>query len=76
MAPNKTSNVLFEKFTGSAHDQIFRGMHNVDHGCGIIHKVDLMDRTIYWRFNTIHNHFPADDTVLVEWYGMAEPNNS
>jgi hypothetical protein len=39
------------------------------------HKVDLMDGTIYWRFKTIYDHFPKDDTVLVEWYGMAEPNN-
>jgi hypothetical protein len=71
----KTLNIPFDKFTGGAHEQIFRGMHNVDHGYGIIDKVDPMDETIYWRFKTIHNHSPEDDTVLVEWYGMAEPNN-
>ncbi len=71
----KTLNILFEKFTGSAHEQIFHCTQNVDHGCSIIHKVDPMDGTIYWTFNTIHDHFPEDDTVLVEWYGMTEPNN-
>jgi hypothetical protein len=71
----KTLNIPFDKFTGGAHEQIFCGTHNVDHGYGIIDKVDPMDETIYWRFKTIHNHSPEDDTVLVEWYGMAEPNN-
>ncbi len=71
----KTLNIPSNKFTGSAHEQIFRGTHNVDHGYGIIDKVDPMDGTIYWKFKTIHNHSPEDDTVLVEWYGMAEPNN-
>jgi hypothetical protein len=36
--------------------------------------MDTMDGTIYWRFKTILNHSPEDDTVLVEWYGMAKPN--
>jgi hypothetical protein len=71
----KTLNIPFNKFTGIAHEQIFRGMHNVDHRYGIIDKVDPMDGTIYWKFKTIHNHSPEDDTVLVEWYGMAELNN-
>jgi hypothetical protein len=71
----KTLNVPFEKFTESAHEQIFCGTHNVDHGCGIIDKMDPVDGTIYWRFNTIHDHFAEDDTVLVKWYGMTEPNN-
>jgi hypothetical protein len=61
----KTLNISFEKFIKSAHEHIFRGMHNVDHGCGIIDKVDPVDGTIYWRFNTIHDHFAEDDTVLV-----------
>jgi hypothetical protein len=71
--PKKTLNVLFDRFTESAHEQIFHGTHNVDHGYGIIHKVDQTDRTIYWRFKTIHNQSPEDDTVLMEWYGMAKP---
>jgi hypothetical protein len=71
----KTLNIPFEKFTESAYEQIFCGMHNVDHGCGIIDKVDPVVGTIYWRFDTIHDHFAEDDTVLVEWYGMTEPNN-
>jgi hypothetical protein len=71
----KTLNIPFDKFTGGAHEQIFRGTHNVDHRYGIIDKVDPMDGTIYWRFKTILNHSPEDDTVLVEWYGMAKPNN-
>ncbi len=70
-----TLNVPFDKFTGGAHEQIFHGMHNVDHRYGIIDKVDPMDGTIYWRFKTNHNHSPEDETVLVEWYGMAEPHN-
>jgi hypothetical protein len=71
----KTLNVPFDKLTGSPHEQIFCGMHNVHHGYGIIDKVNPMDGTIYWRFKTIHNHFPEDDTVLVELFGMAKPNN-
>jgi hypothetical protein len=71
----KTLNIPFNKFTGSAHEQIFCGMHNVDHLHGIIDKVDPMDGTIDWKFKTIQNHSPEDDTVLVEWNGMAEPNN-
>jgi hypothetical protein len=70
----KTLNIPFNKFTGSVHEQIFHGTHNVDHGYGIIDKVDPMDSTIYWKFKTIHNHSPEDDTGLVEWYGMAKPN--
>jgi hypothetical protein len=27
--------------------------------------VDPVDGTTYWRFNTIHDHFAEDDTVLV-----------
>jgi hypothetical protein len=34
----KTLNIPFENFTRSAHEQIFHGMHNVDHGCSIIIK--------------------------------------
>jgi hypothetical protein len=71
----KTLNVPFDKFTGGAHEQIFCGTHNVNHGYSIIDKVDPMDGTIYWKFKTILNHSPEDDTVLVEWYCMAEPNN-
>ncbi len=71
----KTLNIPFDKFTGSAHERIFCGTHNVDHGYSIIDKVDPMDGTIYWRVKTIHNHSPEDDTVLVEWYGMAKANN-
>jgi hypothetical protein len=71
----KTLNIPFNKFTGSAHEQIFCGIHNVDHLYGIIDKMDPMDGTIDWKFKTIHNHSPEDDTVLVEWNGMAEPNN-
>jgi hypothetical protein len=71
----KTLDVPLDKFTGSAHEQIFCGTHHVNHRYSIIEKVDPLDGTIYWRFKTIHNHSPEDDTVLVEWYGMAEPNN-
>jgi hypothetical protein len=71
----KTLDIPFDKLTGSSHEQIFRGMHHVDHGYAIIDKVDPLDGTIYWRFKTIHNHSPEDDTVLVEWYGTAEQNN-
>jgi hypothetical protein len=71
----KTLDIPFDKFTGSAHEQIFCGTHHVNHGYGIIDKVDPLDRTIYSRSKTIHNHSPEDDTVLVEWYGMAEPIN-
>jgi hypothetical protein len=61
--------------SGGAHEQIFYGTHNVDHGYGMIDKVDPMEGTIYWRFKTIHNHSHEVDTVLVKWYGMAKPNN-
>jgi hypothetical protein len=71
----KNLNVPFDKFTGGAHEQIFYGTHNVDHGYGMIDKVDPMEGTIYWRFKTIHNHSHEVDTVLVKWYGMAKPNN-
>jgi hypothetical protein len=37
--------------------------------------MDPVDGTIYWRFNTIPDHFAEDDAVLVKWYGMTEPNN-
>jgi hypothetical protein len=32
VATRKTLNVPFDKFTGGAHKQIFRGTHNVNHG--------------------------------------------
>jgi hypothetical protein len=62
----------FDKFTGGAHEQNFCGTHNVDNRYGIIDEVDPMDGTIYWRFKTIHNYSPEDDTVLVEWYSRAK----
>jgi hypothetical protein len=65
----KTFNILFDKFTGSAHEQIFRGTHHVDHRYGIINKVDPIDGTIYWRFKTIHNHSLLRMTLFL-WNGM------
>jgi hypothetical protein len=59
----KTLNILFNKFTGSAHEQIFCGMHNVNHGYSIIDRVDPMDGTIYWKSKTTDKVDPMDGSI-------------
>jgi hypothetical protein len=61
--------------SGGAHEQIFYGTHNVDHGYGMIDKVDPMEGTIYWRFKTIHNITLMRLTLFL-WNGMVWPSQT